>query len=129
MDIGSRLELFVDDWLIERMSGLTLELHRPTPREVAISFDAPWEGECSAYVTVMKDDDRYHMYYRGCHEKGPEVTCYAESNDGITWTKPSLRLHEFKGSKDNNIIWTGPGTHDFAPFKDTNPVARSRAAV
>jgi len=125
MDIGSRLELFVDDWLIERMSGLALELHRPTPREVAISFDAPWEGECSAYVTVMKDDDRYRMYYRGCHEKGPEVTCYAESNDGITWTKPSLRLHEFKGSKDNNIIWTGPGTHNFAPFKDTNPVARS----
>lgn len=30
--------------------------------------------------------------------------CYAESEDGILWTKPSLKIHEFDGSKDNNIV-------------------------
>src|SRR5581483_3353884 len=64
--IGSRLEPFVDDWLIERMKGVALTLHAPTPREVAVRFNtAPWEGIDTAYVTVFKDGDRYRMYYRG----------------------------------------------------------------
>jgi len=37
--------------------------------------------------------------------------CYAESGDGIHWKKPNLGLHEFRGSKDNNIALTCPGTH------------------
>ena len=32
---------------------------------------------------------------------------YAESDDGITWTKPSLGLITFEGSKNNNIILNG----------------------
>src|SRR5215468_3444765 len=84
-DIGSRREVFVDDWLIERMQGVRLVLHPPVAREVAIRFNSPWEGIDTAYVTVMKDGPRYRMYYRGNPAKLPEVTCYAESKDGITW--------------------------------------------
>ena len=47
----------------------------------------------------------------------------AESLDGINWKRPSLGLYEFNGSKDNNIVWTGSGGHNFSPFKDTNPAA------
>ena len=65
MDIGSRLELFVDDWLIGTMRNLDLKLHNPVRRDVAIRFDAPWEGLNSTYVTVMKDEECYRMYYRG----------------------------------------------------------------
>ena len=70
------------------------------------------------------------MYYRGSDviytKKGyrsphPEVACYAESKDGIHWTRPELGLFEYKGSKKNNIIWMGSGSHNFAPFLDTNP--------
>ncbi len=39
----------------------------------------------------------------------------------MKWEKPELGLFEFNGSKQNNIIWTGPGTHNFTPFKDDNP--------
>jgi hypothetical protein len=49
------------------------------------------------------------------------VTCYAESRDGITWTKPKLGQFEFEGSKDNNITHMGDGCGTFAPFLDTNP--------
>ena len=49
------------------------------------------------------------------------MTCYAESKDGIHWSKPELGLFEFGGSKRNNIVWSGVGTHNFAPFKDANP--------
>ena len=47
---------------------------------------------------------------------------YAESGDGVHWEKPRLGLVEFDGSKDNNLVWGGPG-FDMAPFLDGNPDA------
>ncbi|MBW3539722.1 MAG: hypothetical protein KY476_05580 [Planctomycetes bacterium] len=132
VDIGSRRELFVDDLLIDRLSGdVERRLHHPTPQDVALNFDAPWEGSGSNYVTVFRDGDLYRMYYRGAQlsvEDGKlvqphaQVTCYAESRDGIEWTRPNLGLFEWEGSKQNNIVWTeGRATHNFTPFKDTRP--------
>ncbi len=127
--IGSRLEPLVDDFLISDMSGdVHQQLHQPTPHEVVLVTGEPWEGNISNYFTVFQDDDRYRMYYRGRHlGKGngntehPEFTCYAESTDGIHWTKPDLGIVEFNGSKHNNIILKGLGTHCFVGFKDTRP--------
>lgn len=126
--LGDRRELFVDDYLIERLEGAALTAHRPLPREVVISCEEPWEGNTSAYFTLFQDGDRFRMYYRGGHwdvekkrEAHPEFTCYAESSDGVTWHKPKLGLFEFRGSKENNIVWAGEGTHCFTPFKDANP--------
>lgn len=139
VDIGSQLELFVDDELIHDISGdARLRQHRPRPREVVLVTDDPWEGNTSAYYTIFRDGDLFRMYYRGSHwdekknEEGHrELTCYAESQDGIRWTKPRLGLVEFNGSKENNIVWDGLGTHCFAPFKDGNancsPDARYKA--
>ncbi len=128
--IGSRRELFVDDFLIAAMTGTKLELHKPEPRDVALVCDRPWEGNTSAYYALFRDGGLFRMYYRGSHfdEKTqkathPEFTCYAESRDGLEWEKPELGLVEFQGSKRNNIVWTGPGTHNFTPFKDSNPAA------
>ena len=123
--IGSRVELFVDDWLIGRMDHVRLALHRPQPAEVVMDFNKGWEGEYSAYVTVFPDGDLFRMYYRGvgAEREAKQVTCYAESRDGIHWTRPSLDIHEFEGSGANNIVWVDKGSHNFAPFKDSNPEA------
>jgi hypothetical protein len=130
LDIGSRRELMVDDFLVDRFDQVALRMHKPEPKEVVIVCDAPWEGNTSGYYTLFQDGDLYRMYYRGAHydeaaKKGAhaETTCYAESKDGISWTKPKLGLYEFNGSKDNNIILTGGASHNFACFKDTNPNA------
>ena len=61
-ELGSRLELFVDDYLIERLKGAYLELHRPRSAGVAIRFDQAWEGEFSGFPPIVKDVDTYHMY-------------------------------------------------------------------
>jgi hypothetical protein len=125
--IGSRLELLVDGYLIEQLDGARLRLHHPTPQEVSIVFDKPWDGSTSGYVTVFEDGGRFRMYYRGSdwveatNAATHELTCYAESTDGITWTQPELGLFEYEGSSANNIVWQGDGTHAFAPCKDTNP--------
>jgi hypothetical protein len=128
-NIGSRLEPLVDDYLIDRLDGAArLVVQRPQPRDVVLVADAPWEGNTSAYYTVIQDEGKLRLYYRGSHvdEKSRqpahrEVTCYAESTDGLHFTKPELGLFEFNGSKTNNIVWDGPGAHNFTPFKDTNP--------
>jgi hypothetical protein len=125
---GTRRELFVDEFLIANMTGdVKQHLHTPEAREVVITTDAPWEGNTSAYYTVFRDGNRFRMYYRGSHwgtgtKKAThrEVTCYAESRDGIHWVKPKLGLFEFNGSKENNIVLDGVGTHCFAAFKDVN---------
>lgn len=135
LDVGSRLEPLVDRFLVERFSGDAAQrLHKPQPGEVVLAADRPWEGNTSAYFAIFQDGDRFRMYYRGSHfdEKGrrathSEVTCYAESRDGIHWTKPDLGLFEFQGSKQNNIVWSGMGTHNFTPFRDANPACPPQA--
>ena len=127
--IGDRRELFVDGRLVESLRNARRELHHPVPRELAITHDAAWEGAGSGYHSVFRDGELYRMYYRGTKlgvdggklRTGPEVYCYAESRDGVTFTKPDLQLFEHNGSKQNNIIWTGVGTHNFAPFLDSRP--------
>ena len=82
IDIGTRRELFVEDGLIDSLSGeAELRLHHPIPREVAIVHDAPWEGSGSGYHTVFQDGDLYRMYYRGLHMEVQEgsMTAVAES--------------------------------------------------
>lgn len=128
IDLGQRRELFVDEYLIASKEGVDLKQHKPQAKEVALVCDAPWEGNTSGYFTLLQDGDLYRCYYRGSHHGEPGgrpsqsgVTCYAESHDGITWTKPKLGLFEFEGSKDNNITHKGDGCYTFAPFLDTNP--------
>ena len=64
VDIGSRLELFVDNYIIDRLSGAALAMQKPTPKEVALTFDEPWEGPSSAYISVIKDADFFSMRFR-----------------------------------------------------------------
>ena len=59
IDIGSRRELFIDQWLIEEMREVELKLQQPVPREVAIVHDAPWEGNIFCYHTVFRNGDLF----------------------------------------------------------------------
>ena len=55
IELGTRRELFVDDFLIDRRDGLELRLQAPVPREVVLEHDAPWEGSGCGYPTVFRD--------------------------------------------------------------------------
>lgn len=128
VEIGSRWELFVDEFLVAEKRGVALKLHEPVKREVVLVTDRPWEGTTSGYFSVLQDGERVLMYYRGS-SGGPDhsdaqVTCVAESTDGIHFTRPSLGLIEAGGTKDNNVIWRGVESHNFAPFVDANPRVR-----
>lgn len=125
LELGSRRELFVDHQLIERLNGVTLTLERPRDEGVALRFDKTWEGLFCGYATVIHDGGLYRVYYRGMPKSGSdgstgEVTCCAESKDGVTWTKPELGLFEVDGGKANNVVLArlAPFSHNFCPMID-----------
>ena len=143
-DIGGRLELMVDDFLIEQTSGKARRvLHHPVPQEVVLVHDQPWEGSGCGYHSIFRDGERYRMYYKAWQlsvGKGkltqPHAlfTCYAESRDGVNWRKPDLGLIQFNGSKQNNIVLASGAVGGVqadaghvAVFKDSNPDAPPQA--
>ena len=69
LDIGSRLELFVDSYLIQDMKETTLRLQRPVPAEMAVQIDRPWEGEFNLGEFVVEHNSLCRMYYRGTNPR------------------------------------------------------------
>lgn len=131
IEIGTRLELFVDDHLVERMTGVAFRLHAPVKQAPAKS---PLPS--GPYGTILKDGDLYRAYYRSdipgyeigrqtrnADNEPNEITCYAESRDGIEWTFPDLGITEIQSSKGGNVILARqvPFTHNFTPFLDSRP--------
>ncbi|CAL1519378.1 hypothetical protein [Chitinophaga sp. MM2321] len=141
IDISTRRQLFVDNYLIDHLGGgAQMQMNHPEAKEVVIEHGEPWEGSYCNNHSIFKDGDIYRMYYAAVHynvqqgkvidNEHPFYLCYAESNDGIHWRKPNLGLYEFRGSKQNNIIMTEdkmgdvrPGASSAAMFIDDNPDA------
>ena len=128
INLGNKREIFVDHYFIDKLDGVRIQMHEPRDEGPVLFFDKPWEGAFSGYATVIKENDTYRVYYRGVPTAGhdgneSEITCYAQSKDGIHWEKPNLKIYRHKGSFDNNIILAdaAPVTHNFCPFLDTNP--------
>ena len=129
LEIGDKRELFVDDYLIDILHNVRIVMHHPVDEGVAFQLDELWEGKFSTYSTIIRDGDLFRAYYRGtpiaADGGSREVTCYAESEDGIHWVKPKLRLYEINGSFGNNVVLANaaPANHNFSPFLDANPNA------
>jgi hypothetical protein len=125
VDIGSRRELFVDRFLIERMEHTALRLHEPIPGGIAIKIDKPWEGPANGPRAVFRHDDRLLIYYRAMTVNKGDVsgrTCVAISRDGVTWTKPNLGLAAYGEHQDTNIIADDAGNAlTFIPWLDARP--------
>lgn len=123
-----RAELFVDDHIIASSKGVARTLHpaRRMDRPV-LEPEMPWEGQrLYIYGTVLRDEEsgEFRMWY---HASGSGIL-YAVSEDGITWTRPSLGIHEFEGSKDNNIVLPGVGNPTvYLDEAESDPTKRFKA--
>ena len=143
IDIGDRREVLWDDFLVDAAKTTARRvLHRPEYAGVVLRRDKPWEAQGGHYFGVFPDHDAKGDYLRMYYEVTVPRTkddqdswstslaktcvCYAESRDGgVTWTRPSLGLCDYHGSKDNNIILDYKSLDNawdnFAVFKDSNP--------
>ena len=131
--IGAEAQLFLDDYILDQIEAVTRKVHQPQDVDAnpVILPEHPWEHRRIPYGSVLwfPEEGKFKCWYlciniydsrpgfRGyrkehhipIHEAAQ--LCYAESTDGVTWKKPNLGLHEFRGSKDNNIVLISPGTH------------------
>lgn len=125
--IGDRLELFVDDHLVEATKGVAFHMHEPVRQPPARS---PLPR--GSYGTIIRDGEVYRAYYRaeipgyaGTREEGHsgEITCCAESRDGIEWTFPDWGITDVRSAQGNNVILAGqsPFSHNFSPLLDARP--------
>ena len=146
LNIGSRRELFVDNYIIGALrGGATRKLFEMTPattetKDVAMTHDADWEGPWCRYAKYIQDRGVIKAWYMGHHtyqsNKERDINggrmCYAVSKDGRTFKKPNLGLYDWKGSKTNNVVFDDITfkakddkswivAHQFNPFIDTNP--------
>ena len=73
---------------------------------------SPDYGHAILYGSVIHDGNKFRMWYLGMIQRELEAgqapgwwrpMCYAESTDGIAWTKPELGLVDLGGNRKNNI--------------------------
>ncbi len=104
----TKSQLFLDDTWIDEQSMLSRIWHQPILYpEPVLRPEMPWEGTNLAfYGTVLKIGSAWRMYYTTASPDFPASMCVADSTDGFHWTRPELGMHEFRGSKKNNIVIT-----------------------
>lgn len=115
-------QLFIDDHHILYRSGTRRVFCPPSPHssEPLVAPTEPWETAL-AWNSIYRNPatGRYQLWYQsyigddlqdrryGC------VVCYAESDDGIHFTKPELDLFSFGEHERTNIVLLGSGGHSF----------------
>ena len=133
IDIGSRRELFTDDYLIDTGRTQVPQVQcRPRRKEKAFTFDAHWESLDSVFHNIVKrPDGGYNMYYKGAYNGWkPDGAfamirriCVIQSDDGIHWTRPELDVTPLEDIADKTNIVSG--LYDYYDaiyvFYDDNP--------
>ena len=122
--------LSVDDHSLPFRRNLAYYLTKPDVRREPVLTpsaedpNAPDHMVAHFYGTVLHDEGAYRMWYYAMNEVLPRpletsMVCYAESSDGIHWTKPSLGQKEVRGSRDNNALdLPGQQTYGASVIKD-----------
>ena len=97
------------DHTLTDTTDMTLSVNRPRYDGKVLTFDG--EGSGTNFFTVLPIDSGYRLYYETWSFPDLEniKVCYAESPDGLHWTRP-----------ENNVIL--PKIEDnFTVMKDPNP--------
>ena len=144
--IADTPQLWLDDFLIRKMDNLKRVIGKPLKHAAnpVIVPEHPWEKRIlEIYGTVLYDPavSRYRCWYLANEFKdgipdNPEhprtteyYTCYAESEDGIRWTKPFVGREPFGRHQQHNVIISG--THGFCVLPtpdDPDPARRYKGA-
>ena len=108
LQVGGEKQLFAGPWtedgrdahLVESMKNVTMRMNEA--RVTREKIPVPGHG------FMMRDGGVFRLYYStpGDVERAHHfVVRYAESDDALSWRKPSLGLYEWQGSRDNNILF------------------------
>ncbi|MFA6547161.1 MAG: hypothetical protein WCS99_22280 [Limisphaerales bacterium] len=106
-DIGADRQLFLDDALVDlaQTRNITRTVNPPESIRKVLQPDQPWEAlGFIFYCSVVDDDGQVKLFHGSYDAEKKKHFSLATSSDGLNWTRPSLGLKSFQGSKDNNIL-------------------------
>ncbi len=120
IEVGSEHQLLMDRYVVDDIWDCRRTVHQPDkhPENPLIRPDKRWEGigpgngcswfdpETGLIRMWASAHHRQHYISEKSHKTGLGV--YYESEDGVHWSRPNLRLVEFDGDTDNNIFWEHP---------------------
>ncbi|MDD3928055.1 MAG: hypothetical protein PHT33_15535 [bacterium] len=112
------LYLMADEALVESAENAVFRIcpMEKAPEPVLVP-DMPWEGGDGSVQRPVQQDPldgsvlydpqlkRFHLWYR-THNRlaSKSIVCYACSEDGLHWVKPSVGAIDYEGSYDNNML-------------------------
>lgn len=133
MRIGTGRELLWDDAPVNTsLTGAYLRQHSPVISETVMEFNMPWEGDGCNYFSLTSQNGIWRMYYLAWRMLAKEeadgsparirVACI-ESEDGVHWRRPELKLRSYPGHEKTNILLdeTDGNFDNFHCFIDENP--------
>ena len=136
-----------DDVSIPHSQNLRLEMRKPARHPANPVLARGPAGSVDAlgvqfYGSIIRENSKYRLWYVAVDDdvenKVPYSrwrAAYAESDDGVHWTKPNLGLVEFHGNKENNLILTNPAPLGFVNLKvladpdDADPARRYKIST
>ncbi|MDA0586637.1 MAG: hypothetical protein O2820_01740 [Planctomycetota bacterium] len=127
LDIGHEPQFLFDGHIVDnhwairyKRQAVTRVFHQATKHgEPVLKGDQP------SFLWVVRDDQAglFRMYYQANFrsdvadaDAGRKYTtriAYAESKDGVEWTRPDLGLFAFHKTKPNNVVIAREGQPDF----------------
>ena len=121
--VKEEVQTFIDNVVIESVQNATRRWHSPQRRDGGslVHRDRPWERityfTYSTYTVIRDPDDgKFKCWYQDLDQSlefsklprpilhpGAARMAYAESEDGVTWTKPELDHLEIDGRRTNIV--------------------------
>lgn len=159
--VGQYRQLFIDEYAIDKMDGLQRTIQQPDKHKdnPIIKGVHEWERGVwgPAVPSALFDEGKIRLWYRAVYftrpfsfvdaSNDPEIRqrqiadlldsmvcqmAYAESEDGVNFVKPKLGIIDYKGSKENNLVWGRYGDWANMVMKlpdEPNPNKRYRAII
>jgi hypothetical protein len=101
-------QLFLDEVGIAHIGNLHRTLHKPNKKGAVIRPTPPYEKIQGVHCAPAWDPQAELWKIWLVNSGDYSGTAYAQSKDGLHWTKPVLSQVEVNGSKENNYITIDP---------------------
>ena len=117
VEIGGDVQFVLDNYIVDnhwaikyKKEAIERVFHEPSK-----CAGNPLIVPDGGYTSVLRDPKtgQFRMWYQtwvAAQEKGKSgqyAIAYAHSDDGLVWELPKLGLLEWKGTRQNNIVWKG----------------------
>ena len=131
IDPASHRQLFLDDSAVWKSHGIRRTLHQPDRWGPVIRPDRSRGETGSQSFSVPQwnpEKNLWEWWYWAHGPKEGSPCLYVTSEDGVHWDRPSLGVHQWRGSTDNNVAHP-PGVYKLRQLSELLPASFGPANI